>query len=99
MLLICLVIVVQMLADCDVIMCAKLVAFTLQVYIHHDIRGYTPVAGDLAYPDKLLLTAGLNDKQSDTDSVFGPSGTEVRSCYLITLQCSLHYLKQLSQRV
>lgn len=52
-----------------------------QLYIQHDIRGYTPVSGDLAYPEKLLVTAGITrDKeksQSDSDSVFDPSGTEV----------------------
>lgn len=51
------------------------------MYIQHDICGYVPVAGDLAYPDKLLLTVDLNrdkDKsQSDSDSVFGASGAEV----------------------
>ena len=56
------------------------------MYIQHDIRGYTPVAGDLAYPDKLLLTVDLTrnkDKsQSDSDSVFAASGTEVCIIYV-----------------
>ena len=45
-----------------------------------DIRGYAPAAGDLAYPDKLLVTADILEKDkshSDSDSVFGASGTEV----------------------
>lgn len=52
----------------------------MQLYIQRDIRGYTPVAGDLAYPDKLLVTADIaqdrEKSQSDSDSVFA-SGTEV----------------------
>ena len=58
--------------------------FFPQLYIQRDIRGYTPVSGDLAYPEKLLVTASINrDKEnplSDNDSVFDQdsSGLEVR---------------------
>lgn len=53
----------------------------VQLYIQRDIRGYTPVAGDLAYPDKLLVTADIaqdrDRSHSDSDAVFSASGNEV----------------------
>lgn len=52
-----------------------------QRYIQTDIRGYSPAAGDLAYPDKLIVASEVaqeqNDRLSDSDSVFDTSGTEV----------------------
>lgn len=62
-----------------------------QLYIQRDIRGYTPAGGDLAYPDKLIVTASIQDKDkshSDSDSVFA-SGTEVR-CMECVCECTFH---------
>ena len=63
----------------------------LQRYVQTDIRGYSPVAGDLAYPDKLLVanqaamaaaTAAQDLEEGggggEFDSVFDTSGAEVR---------------------
>ena len=63
-----------------------------QLYVQRDIRGYTPAGGDLAYPDKLIVTASIQDKDkshSDSDSVFA-SGTEVCSVFVLTVY--LHFL-------
>ena len=51
----------------------------LQRYIQSDIRGYSPAPGDLAYPDKLIVAAQATtvEPETDSDSVFENSGTEV----------------------
>lgn len=68
-------VVKQMLEDVQ-----QRLTFKAQLYIQREIRGYAPAAGDLAYPDKLLVTVDLmqdtDRTHTDSDSVFAASGTE-----------------------
>ncbi|XP_065889132.1 conserved oligomeric Golgi complex subunit 3-like [Dysidea avara] len=67
-------IMTQMLQDVQ-----QRLVYRAQKFIESDIRGYSPAAGDLAYPEKLILTEDievLEDPQSEHDSVFEGDATK-----------------------
>ncbi|XP_058965587.2 conserved oligomeric Golgi complex subunit 3 [Pocillopora verrucosa] len=52
------VVVLQMLEDVQ-----ERLVYRAQAYIESDIQKYSPAPGDLAYPEKLIIGAGDNDKE------------------------------------